>query len=75
MKIIFDGRGEDIEQHAKFMHAKMLQQYNLPRIEGATRALVPSWCDECGSRAWGPVMGGHALCTTCAKPDKNQAGF
>lgn len=77
MKIIFDNAGEtDVEQHARFMHRKMLAKHDLPRITGVTRALIPTWCDECQERAWGPVTGGPVMCAACkAKQEKNQAGF
>lgn len=76
MKIIFDGNSNDAEQHARLMHRKMLEKHDLPRISGATRALIPTWCDECQERAWGPVLGGPVMCAACAaKQEKKQTGF
>jgi len=65
MKIILDAHGEDTEHHAKMMHREMMKKHQLPRLAAATRALIPSWCDECQGRAWGPVMGGPTFCDTC----------
>lgn len=66
MKIVFDSQvGNDVERHAQFMHREMLKQKNLPRIACATRALIPTWCDDCSERAWGPVLGGLSLCRDC----------
>lgn len=66
MKIVFDSQvGDDVERHARFMHHEMLKQKNLPRISGATRAIIPTWCDDCGGRSWGPVLGGPSFCPEC----------
>ena len=79
MKIVFDqDPGEDIEEHARMMHTAMLREKKLPRIAGATRALIPGWCDECGEeRAWVPIMGGAGFCAACrGKRETRQApGF
>lgn len=77
MKIVFDNENHDIEEHARMVHRKMLAKHDLPRIAGATRALIPTWCDECQERAWGPVTGGPVMCPLCAEKQakKNQTGF
>jgi hypothetical protein len=76
MKIVFDNPSEEIDQHARLLHRKMMQKHELPRITGVTRALVPTWCDECSERAWGPVLGGPVMCPACTeKQNKNKPGF
>lgn len=78
MKIVFDSQpGDDVERHARFLHREMLKNKNLPRIAAATRAMIPDWCDDCGDRAWGPIMGGSAYCPDCRtkREARNGVGF
>lgn len=77
MKVLIDSQvGDDVARHARYLHREMLKQKNLPRLAGATRALVPDWCDDCNERAWGPVTGGLCLCADCwGKRDKTSPGF
>ena len=78
MKIVFDHPpGEDIERHARVLHSAMLNEKNLPRLAGVTRAIVPDWCDDCGERSWGPVLGGVSFCPECRakRESRNTPGF
>jgi len=78
MKIVFDHvPGEDLEQHARYLHHQMMRDKKLPRVAAATRAMVPDWCDDCGGHSWGPVMGGASYCRACQtkREGKAELGF
>lgn len=79
MKFVIDTEKapDALEEHARFMLRKGLEEAKLPRINAATRALIPSWCDECSGRAWGPVMGGPTYCPACReiRAKKKEPGF
>lgn len=75
MKIIFDRKDPGDEAHARWLIRKYLEDSNLPRVPGATRAFEPSWCDICGdARAWGSARA-SAVCDGCRAKDEKRPGF
>ncbi len=77
MKLVIDTeRSPDVsnvEEHARFLHRKMYRDKSLPHVSAVTRALIPSWCDECQERAWGPILDGPTYCASCIEK-KRKAG-
>jgi len=76
LRVLHDpGSSEDLEADARRLHREMLRKNNLPRLPGATRAMVPSWCDSCSERCWGPERGGFSICQKCRGEGKIPIGF
>lgn len=66
--------GEDVEADARRLHYEYMEKNKLPRLPAATRAIIPSWCDACGERCWGPISG-YAMCAKCRGEGKVPLGF
>ena len=69
MKIVFDADYalEDLEADARRLHREYMAKNKLPRLAAATRALIPTYCEICSEKAWGPLGGGIAICDPCRK--------
>jgi len=57
------------------MVAEAFKKHRLPLIPAATRALEPSWCDNCENRAWCSVVSGRGICDECRDKGNRELGF
>lgn len=75
LKIIFTRTipAEDIAADARRLHAEMMEKNDLPRIAGASRAIIPTWCYGCNGKTWGTHS--YPLCDDCRGEGKTPIGF